>query len=259
MKWSDIIKGVLVADSPVPEIPKTAAVENPALYQAGKQLFVQAGCRVLRACSAEGVKLCRQIVSPIDQVWAVIGTSAGILAINEISESGLLERVRQQVQRLAEAEPDAVLIQSLSDAEEALISLQAAGQACGLRIGVSMTFGSGADRTETIAGQTCEEVTTRLVEAGADMVGCNCGVSIDEMVLPVRLMRAHTDLPIIACPDAAQRELEGERIVHRETPEDFASKALSLAGAGANVIGGCCGVSAEHLRCTVEALRGERA
>ncbi len=93
--------------------------------------------------------------------------------------------------------------------------------------------------------------THATIEAGY-LVGCDGGIAIDEMVLIVRLFREHTDLPILACPEAAQRELDGDKIVRKETPGEFAAKIGSLVTAGANVIGGAAGVGPDHIKMAVE-------
>ena len=258
MKWSDIVSGTWVADAPVPEIGETTSARNPALFKSVKQMFVKAGVHILRAATVEGIELCKEISPASGQVWGVVGPSDKLLCLQEISSEDLVKDMKRRVNLLVAAAPDVILLESLTDVAEAVLAVEAAKQATKLKIAVSMVFGSGADGTETIMGQPCEEVTTQLAGAGADMIGCSCGIPIDDMVLVVRLIRAQTDLPIVACPDAGQPELEGSEIVYRETPEDFASKVPSLIRAGANVIGGCCGVSCEHLACAVDVLPGEQ-
>ena len=258
MKWSDIVSGAWIVDAPVPEIGETPSARNPALFKSAKQMFVKAGVHILRADTTEGVKLCKDISSSAGQVWGVVRPSAKLLSLEEISSEDLLTEVKQRVKLLVEAGPDVILLESFTDVTEAVLAIEAAKKATKLKIAVSMVFGSGADGTETIMGQSCEQVTAQLAGAGADMIGCSCGMPIDDMVLVVRLIREQTDLPIVACPDAGQRELEGPEIVYRETPEDFASKVPSLVRVGANVIGGCCGVTYEHLKCAVGVLTRDR-
>lgn len=258
MKWSDIVSGTWVADAPVPEIGETTSARNPALFKSAKQMFVKAGVHILRADTGQGIRHCKKISPASGQVWGVVGPSDKLLSLQEISSTDLLVETKRRVNLLVAAAPDAILLESITDVAEAVLAIEAAKEATKLKIAVSMVFGSGADGTETIMGQPCEEVTAQLVGAGADMIGCSCGMPIDDMILVVRLIREQTDLPIVACPDAGQRELEGSEIVYRETPEDFASKVPSLIRAGANVIGGCCGVSAEHLKCAVDVLPCEQ-
>ncbi len=238
-----------MADSPLPETDDRAPIENPALYQAGKQLLLKSGSQLLRAWSAEGIKLCRDIIPLRGFVCGVVGPSAKILAMQEITADELLDDCRQRAGRIADAKPDAILIQSISDVEEAVLCLKAARETCKLKVGVSMTYGSGVEQAETVMGQGCEEVTRRLAGEGANLVGCDCGTAVDESVLIVRLMRQATQLPIAVFPDAGQRELHDDKIIYVETPQDFASKAPSLVAAGANIIGGCCGVSPDHIAC----------
>ncbi|MCH8963809.1 MAG: homocysteine S-methyltransferase family protein [Planctomycetes bacterium] len=246
-----------MADSPLPETDDRAPIVNPALYRAGKQLFLKAGSRILRARSAEGIKLCKAIVPPTGFVCGVVGPSAKILGMQEITAEELLDECRQKILGMIEAKPDAILIQSITDVEEAVLCLKAARETCKLKVGVSMTYGSGVEQAETVMGQGCEEVTRRLADEGADLVGCDCGMAVDESVLIVRLMRQATQLPIAVFPDAGQRELHDDKIVYVETPQDFASKAPSLVAAGANIIGGCCGVSPDHIACLADVV-GER-
>ncbi len=243
-----------MADSPLPETDDRTPIKNPALYQAGKQLFLKAGSKILRAWSAEGIKLCKEIVPPTGFVCGVVGPSAKILVMQEITADDLLEECKRRIGRIIEAEPDAILIQSITDVEEAVLCLKAARGECKLKVGVSMTYGSGVEQAETVMGQGCEEVTRRLAGEGADLVGCNCGMAVDESVLIVRLMRQVTQLPIAVFPDAGQRELHDDRIVYVETPQDFASKAPSLVAAGANIIGGCCGVTPDHIACLADVV-----
>ncbi len=245
----------MLADSPLPETDDRTPIENPALYQAGKQLFLKAGSQILRAWSAEGVKLCRDIVPATGFVCGVVGPSAKILAMQEITADELFDERKQRIGRIVEAKPDAILIQSITDVEEAVLCLRAARETCKLKVGVSMTYGSGGEQAETVMGQGCEEVTRRLVDEGVDLVGCDCGAAVDESVLIVRLMRQATQLPIAVFPDAGQRELHDDKIVYVETPQDFASKAPSLVAAGANIIGGWCGVSPDHIACLAGVVR----
>ena len=190
-------------------------------------------------------------------MWGAIKPLGKQLILGEVAESELQQSFADRARDMEAAGADALLIESMTDVEEAVHALRGARQAVGLKIGIALVFGSGADQMETVVGDACEEATRRLVEEGADLAGCNCGLGIDDMVLVIRLMRGLTDLPLLACPDAGQKELDGDHIVHRETPENFASKIPSLVGAGASVIGGCCGIRPEHLAAAAAVLSGE--
>lgn len=254
-KWSELKSRTHVAEGWAAELEGDTPVKNPALYKSTVQIFLQAGAEIVRPSSAAGVKLCREIVPASCSVWGAVKPCGKILKLQEISESELGRHYEERVGELTGAGSAAVLIQSMTDLDEAVMALRAAKKVCKLPVGVSMTFGSGPDQTDTVLGFSCEDAVVRLTDEGADLVGCDDGIAIDEMVLIVRLFREHTDLPILACPEAAQKELDGDKIVRKETPQEFAAKIGSLVTAGANVIGGGAGVGPDHIKMAVEVLK----
>ncbi len=57
-----------------------------------------------------------------------------------------------------------------------------------------------------------------------------------------------TDLPVMAQPNAGQPRLVNMNVVYDETPEQMAAGVVPLLEAGANIIGGCCGSTPDHIR-----------
>jgi 5-methyltetrahydrofolate--homocysteine methyltransferase len=239
-------------------VNERTARENPAFFKAAMQLQVRSGARVLRASTPEGVELCRELGAAPLVVWGALGPSGKLLQLKESREDELLDHYGRRGAALAQARPDALFVHSMADVEEAVLALQALRRCCALPVGVSVTLGSGPEGLDTVLGLTCEQVMERLEPAGADFIGVNCRLPVDELVLAVRLMHAGTSRPLVAFPDAGQPELDGPRIVYRESPEDFAAKAVSLHRAGARIIGGCCGVSAEHIKALADVFSAER-
>jgi len=84
----------------------------------------------------------------------------------------------------------------------------------------------------------------------ADIIGTNCGAHLLPYDYPriVLRIRARSDKPILARPNAGQPEIVGGKIVYKQTPEMMASVVTDLVSAGANIIGGCCGTTPEHIR-----------
>ena len=99
----------------------------------------------------------------------------------------------------------------------------------------------------TMMGATPEEVARSLAEAGADVIGANCGQGIAGFVAVCRRLHAATDRPIWIKANAGMPELENGRAVYRTTPAAFASHAQALIDAGASFIGGCCGTTPEFI------------
>lgn len=250
MKHGSIDQPPRVVGGCLPEVSGASAPIHEAV-----QACLQAGVTVLRAVTPDAVTQCRQLAGGGAEVWAAVPPSGHLLVLREIEPADLAAEFGERLKPLVERQPDALVFRAFTDVEEAVIALQAAREVCTLPLWVTMTFGCGADQIETVLRHSCDEVARRLQAAGAGGIGCECGVTIDEAVLITRLMRAESPLPLLVCPDAGQRELEGDHVVYRETPELFASKISCLVSAGANLIGGCCGVSAAHLAAAVRALR----
>jgi 5-methyltetrahydrofolate--homocysteine methyltransferase len=104
-------------------------------------------------------------------------------------------------------------------------------------------------------GVAAAEAVAALEQAGADMIGSNCGVGVAQALPAVVALRAACALPLWVKPNAGLPELEQGRAVYRQTPEEFASFVPTLFEAGANVVGGCCGSGPAHIR-RVAALLG---
>src|SRR6185369_17580879 len=110
-------------------------------------------------------------------------------------------------------------------------------------------------------GSTPEIFVPRLAEWGADVIGCNCSVGPVAMLDAIERVRALTDLPVAAQPNAGiPRSVEG-RNIYLCSPEYMASYARKFVAAGVNLVGGCCGTTPEHIKEMKSALRvgGARA
>jgi 5-methyltetrahydrofolate--homocysteine methyltransferase len=75
----------------------------------------------------------------------------------------------------------------------------------------------------------------------------------------VRRYRAISGLPIMAQPNAGDPELINFEVVYHETPEHMAAGVPSLLAAGANIIGGCCGSTPDHIRLFRQVIDAQEA
>ncbi|MBM4047010.1 MAG: methionine synthase, partial [Planctomycetes bacterium] len=126
-----------------------------------------------------------------------------------------------------------------------------------LPVVASMTFQQDADgkNYHTIMGVDVRTMVKRLCDAGADILGTNCGQGIEQMIGVVRQMRAATDLPILVEPNAGLPRLSQGRTVYAQTPEEMVRSLDALLDAGANIVGGCCGTTPAHIRLIAERVR----
>jgi len=186
-------------------------------------------------------------------VFGSVGPSGKLFAAGEVSEEELAAAFRTQVEALAAGGADALLLETFSEVEEALIVLRA-GKAMGLPVIVSFAFDTGKNKDRTMTGVTPERAAAAMTEAGADAVGANCGVGIEQVVEICRRMRAATRLPLWMKPNAGLPELVNGSIEYRVTAQQFASSVPLLREAGASFIGGCCGTNPEFIRAAAAAL-----
>jgi methionine synthase I (cobalamin-dependent) len=196
-----------------------------------------------------GVEISR--FAPGHFVFASIGPTGKMLASGEVSPEALAEAFAEQAQALAGAGADALLVETMSDLEEAVIAI-AAARATGLPVAASVVFDSGKNKDRTMMGNTPEQAAARLEEAGADAIGANCGRGIAGYIEICRRLHAATTRPIWIKANAGMPELKDGSAVYTTSPEEFASHVPALLDAGATFVGGCCGTTPEFIRAVKE-------
>jgi methionine synthase I (cobalamin-dependent) len=183
-------------------------------------------------------------------VFASIGPTGKILMSGEVSAEQVTAAFAAQAHSLASAGADALLIETMSDIEEARLAVEAARRT-GLPVLASFAFDSGKNKDRTMMGATPETVAAAMVEAGADAVGANCGVGVELSVPICQRLRAACEVPIWIKPNAGLPTIEGTAIHYATTAEYFASHFAALAEAGASFVGACCGSTPEFIRALV--------
>jgi methionine synthase I (cobalamin-dependent) len=260
---------------PVGGFPDAWNLERPDQVTAVARAYVEAGSQVvltntfganrirleesglagrLREVNQQGVILSRQAAGDRARVFASIGPSGKLLLSGDITAAELQTAFEQQSAALAEAGPDALVVETMSDLDEARLAV-AAAHATGLPVVACMVFDSGRNHDRTMMGITPEQAAESLAAAGADVIGANCGQGIAAFVPICQRLRAATDRPIWIKPNAGLPERVGDRAVYRTTPEEFAAHAKSLTAAGASFLGGCCGTTPDFIRALMERLR----
>jgi len=196
-----------------------------------------------------GAELSAQAAAGRALVFASVGPCGELLdPYGELAPDKARCAFAEQVRWLAEGGADGIVIETMADLGESKIALAAAKESCRLPVVVSMTFEKGPGGLATMMGVRPEQAARKLTDAGADLIGANCGAGIEQMVEVTRELRAATRLPLWIKPNAGKPELADGRTVYRETPAEFAARTAELVAAGAAVVGGCCGTTPEHIR-----------
>ena len=203
----------------------------------------------LEELNEAGVRISVEVSEGRALVLGSIGPSGEFLTpLGLTTEQEMVDSFARQVKSFLAAGADAVLIETMTDLDEAKCALKAVKDNSDYEVVCSMTFDRGAKGFATMMGITPDRAAADLDDAGADVVGSNCGSGIENIIEVAKIMNPSTNLPLWFKPNAGLPELVGGKTVYRETPEQMASRIPELVEAGATIVGGCCGTTPEHIR-----------
>lgn len=212
------------------------------------------------AINTIGARLCREAVGEECYVAGdMCSTGQFMEPLGDYTEEQFADNAAEQARLLADNGVDLILIETMTDVRETAVAVRAAKEATGLPVVASIAFDPVADGFRTMMGDTPEHAAHELVKAGADAVGANCG-TIDpfDMSRVIAKMRSQTDIKLIAMPNAGRPELTGGEVVFKLSPEEFAEGVVKCIGAGATLVGGCCGTTPDHIKALARAVGGRR-
>ena len=160
----------------------------------------------------------------------------------------------EQIKALASEGVDVLLIETMTDLYMVREAISAArNTAPGLPIIASMTFTRDG---RTMLGDPPVKVAKSLSDFGADVIGVNCSGGPDQLLQILRRMqKAVPEARFSVMPNAGMPRVENGNIFYDLTPLELARDLKYFASElGANIIGGCCGTTPEHLKAVVNAL-----
>jgi homocysteine S-methyltransferase len=211
--------------------------------------------------NAAGVKLARQAVDHLKEKQAGeawVAGSVGPLGVRlePLGKTGLdeaREAFIEQIRALAEAGVDMLSIETMPALNEAREALAAAREvAPELPVLVMVTVD---DESNCLDGSSPAQAAALLTEWGADAIGVNCSTGPATVLTAIEAMRAATALPLAAMPNAGlPRAVEG-RNIYLCSPEYMAEFTRKAITAGAQIVGGCCGTTPNHIRAMRSAMR----
>ena len=189
-------------------------------------------------------------------VIASIGPTGKILITGEITPEELYNGFKEQAVALEKGGADAICIETMSDIDEAVQAIKAAKENTDLEVICTFTF----ERTiqgdyRTMMGISPVDASRAAMEAGADIIGTNCGNGFERMIDIVKEIRTvSSDIPVLVHANAGLPKNIDGMDVFPDTPEQMASLVPDLIDAGANIIGGCCGTTPDHIRAIKQAV-----
>jgi 5-methyltetrahydrofolate--homocysteine methyltransferase len=210
----------------------------------------------VRDINIAGVEIAKKAVNKGQFVLGNLSSTGQLLEpYGTYTESQFYNTFKEQAEILAQAGADGFLIETVFDLREAICALKACKENFSLPVIVSIAFDTEQKGGRTMMGDSAEQCAKKLTDSGADIVGANCG-SLDptQMAVVISELRAATSLPLLAQPNAGKPKLIADKTIFEMAPEPFAAGIAECLDADANIVGGCCGTTPEHIRAVAEML-----
>ncbi len=205
----------------------------------------------LNRLNSSAVEIARDAAGESNFVAGDIGPTGELpLPYGTKGEEEFVAIFAEQAKILATAGVDVLFIETQTAVEELGAAVRAAKKATELPVCASASYSPTADGSDyrTMMGAGVEILVEAAVSNGAEIVGANCGdVDIRGMVEIVKRIRQVTDRFILIEPNAGRPVIEGGETKYLQTPEQMVEHVQALMDAGANIIGGCCGTTPEHI------------
>jgi S-methylmethionine-dependent homocysteine/selenocysteine methylase/SAM-dependent methyltransferase len=204
-----------------------------------------------------GIRLARQAIDEVGRVSDCAVAFAISEEVNSSHRKGTLELLTRVFD---EDPPDLILLETLTLVREpetfnTIERLLETGLPVWIsfrrcRHGVCGVFGQHWGPPE---GDLFGRAAGRFEEMGVGALLINC-LPVEHVPGMVSWLRDFTQMPLGVYPNLGHLARDLWRFDEEVGPEEYAELALSWRAEGAQIIGGCCGTSPEHIAAAAEAL-----
>jgi homocysteine S-methyltransferase len=205
----------------------------------------------VREINRAGARLARDVRETMGKDVLVLGSIGPLgkylLPLGTLGEAEASAAFREQAEGLLEGGVDGFVAETFSDLRELRLAVEAIRTvSADLPIVAQMAFN---DEHVTFLGQAPAEIARELAALPVQVIGANCGVG-SSVLYDVGLF-FHEAAPrswLSIRPNAGLPSRHGERLIYLSSPAYMADYASRMLGAGARVVGGCCGTTPAHIR-----------
>ena len=175
----------------------------------------------------------------------------------EVTFDEVKQVYREQATALIEGGSDFILVETVFDTLNCKAAIMAVkelerelGRELPLMLSLTLTDLSGRN----LSGHTVEAFWYAVRHARPATIGLNCSFGADQLRPHVQLLAGIADTLLMAYPNAGLPNELGE---YDEEPETTAALVKAWAQNGrANILGGCCGSTPEHIAAIARAVEG---
>ena len=197
----------------------------------------------------QAVAIARKAIGdkPILVAGSIGPTGELLKPLGTLDEQSAYEAFLIQVTALVDAGVDLVVVETQFDFTEAKAALRAVRAASpDIPLVCSFSFDRG---TRTMMGVKPSQLPVELEPFGVDLLGINCGRSLEDNLKALQELKTATQLPIWFKPNAGLPVTDSQgNTIYNVTPEEMGSRVAEWVAYGAKVVGGCCGTSPSHLK-----------
>ena len=204
-----------------------------------------------------GVRLARAAADRAGRPVLVAGSvSPAVTALQRrrVGSAERMEVLREQIQALvADRGVDLLILETFGYLDELVEAVSVAASVCDIPLIAQATF---ADDAHTLGGETPREVASVLNAMPVAMLGTNCTIGPQRMLVVAEDLVRYSSVPVSAQPNAGQPRRVGPRTFEFSIDGGYFARYLGrFADAGGTLVGGSCGTTPTHIRAAAEAVR----
>jgi 5-methyltetrahydrofolate--homocysteine methyltransferase len=261
------------------ECPERMALERPEVLEEIASLYLAAGAEIIETNTFGGsplklepygldgkteevnrraVAAVRKSIDDKAYLSASCGPSGRMLEpYGDAGEELVFNSFQRQARAIISEGVDMVCVETMTDLTEATLAVKAVKSiSASIPVCATMTFTRTPGGFFTLMGTSIDQAVKGLTEAGAEIIGSNCGSGIEMMIEIAKVFVAKTSLPVIIQSNAGIPTLHGDIAVYPDSPQFVADQSRSLMKLGVKIIGGCCGTTPEHIAALKRAVEG---
>jgi homocysteine S-methyltransferase len=189
------------------------------------------------------------VAGSIGPIRATVGSDA--LALTEDNCRAILA---DQLEHLLGEGVDCIIFETFGDSAELARAVRICKDMSAVAVIASMTASRSGT---TVTGEPLRRAAEKVIDAGADVIGLNCGYGIRAIETALEHI-AGLGVPVSVMPNAGFPEQSEGRLRFGASEEYMANEAVVLAQMGARIIGGCCGTTPSHIEAISKKLREKK-